>query len=163
MRTGYKLVVGRGRPRRRCHPHVRHNETKRRFAPSRGNTVISNCKEKTRPHLRTGFTSWWSDSNRRRQCRSRYALPTAKRKPVLNENGLQAGGRTRTDDLRITNALLYQLSHTSIFTYEPHQHYRIIISHGTEKVKRKCTFFCAPHGVTQLFTEISCFFCCFVI
>ena len=27
---------------------------------------------------------------------------------------LQAGDRTRTDDLRITNALLYQLSHTSI-------------------------------------------------
>lgn len=25
-----------------------------------------------------------------------------------------AGNRTRTDDLRITNALLYQLSHTSI-------------------------------------------------
>ena len=29
-----------------------------------------------------------------------------------------AGGRTRTGDLRITNALLYQLSHTSIFNYE---------------------------------------------
>ena len=26
-----------------------------------------------------------------------------------------AGDRTRTDDLRITNALLYQLSHTSIY------------------------------------------------
>jgi hypothetical protein len=26
-----------------------------------------------------------------------------------------AGSRTRTDDLRITNALLYQLSYTSIF------------------------------------------------
>ena len=33
----------------------------------------------------------------------------------LTANG--ATGRTRTDDLRITNALLYQLSHSSIFNF----------------------------------------------
>ena len=35
-------------------------------------------------------------------------------RPLLRtEFSLGAGSRTRTDDLRITNALLYQLSHTS--------------------------------------------------
>ncbi len=44
--------------------------------------------------------------------------------PASTETGFQASGGTRTHDLRITNALLYQLSHTSIYTIpnEPHQH-----------------------------------------
>ena len=45
-------------------------------------------------------------------------LPAENKKPVSKRRAFQAGGRTRTDDLRITNALLYQLSHTSIFNYE---------------------------------------------
>ena len=36
------------------------------------------------------------------------------KKAVLLNCFFGAGNRTRTDDLRITNALLYQLSHTSI-------------------------------------------------
>ena len=36
---------------------------------------------------------------------------------VSTEFSYGAGSRTRTGDLRITNALLYQLSHTSIINY----------------------------------------------
>ena len=47
---------------------------------------------------------------------------SAKRKPsfvVKDKRGFHgATGRTRTDDLRITNALLYQLSHSSILGSE---------------------------------------------
>ena len=38
--------------------------------------------------------------------------------PLTRVKGVSgAGNRTRTDDLRITNALLYQLSHTSILNF----------------------------------------------
>ena len=61
------------------------------------------------------------------------ALPAANKKPVSKRRAFQAGGRTRTDDLRITNALLYQLSHTSIFGFP--REYLHIISYITRIVK----------------------------
>ena len=60
-------------------------------------------------------------------------LPAENKKPVSKRRAFQAGGRTRTDDLRITNALLYQLSHTSIFGFP--REYLHIISNITRIVK----------------------------
>ena len=98
--------------------------------------MFCNCK-KTDTFTVSALWSYWSDSTEQLRCIRRKAtivcpfcwrktwtmsvrvliwwnqLCKTKRTPVRYPF-LGATGRTRTDDLRITNALLYQLSHSSI-------------------------------------------------
>jgi hypothetical protein len=52
---------------------------------------------------------------RRSKLRPRKTKGLAEAKPLFSKKNLGAGERNRTVDLRITNALLYQLSYTGLF------------------------------------------------
>lgn len=111
-----------GRPHSQPAPHLREPDDRRRYSAPRGLSQTGPCTgqhhgQYLRPRHSVGRREGRTD--RREVCRrcdhSRgLSSNRQKKKPRQKAGQAGAGGVTRTPDLRITSALLYRLSYTSM-------------------------------------------------